>query len=246
MALPLGILMVGLHNPQMASEKTKKLQSYMLVGDGWNILNTLGYLSVVVNLQPPILAVFLKKGDYMKKLLILSSFVALSACVQVMTLKTADEVEESILCTTDDFSDITSCDVPLKRTCSIDGSDSYMHCAGYQAYSTLKLTHKNSKDAQFGISGYIWSSQWTFPERALDSDGKKIAFENTDSIPSCTTQTCRYKEYFVMYLDKNYLNAHKDTGISIKIYGKRGAARVVFPAPYVQGMLAYADKNGIK
>lgn len=246
MILPLGILMVGLHNPQMASEKTKKLQSYILVGDGWNILNTLGYLSVVMNLQPPTLAVFLKKGDYMRKLLIISSLVALSACVQAVTLKTVDEVEEAITCTEDDFSGVTSCDLPLKHTCSIDGSDSYMHCAGYNAYSRLKLTHKNNQDAQFGISGYIWSSQWTFPERALDSDGEKIAFENTDSIPSCTTSTCRYKEYFVMYLDKNYLNAHKDTGISIKIYGKRGTARVVFPAQYVQGMLNYANKNEIK
>lgn len=182
----------------------------------------------------------------MTKHLILSSLLVLSACVQVSTLKTAQEVENSITCTTDDFSDITSCEMPLKSTCSMDGTDSYMNCAGYVVHSRLKLIHKSSQNAQFGISGYIWAPQWTFPQKALDSDGKAIDFENLDSIPRCSGSTCRTQEYFLITLDKDYLNQHKTSGISIKIYGKRGNARVEFPAHYVQGMLNYVQNNNIK
>lgn len=171
--------------------------------------------------------------------------IALSACVQITTLKTAQEVEDSITCTTDDFSGITSCEMPLKSTCN-DGTDSVFNCAGARINSRLRVSHTDNQNARFTITGYIWSPQWTFPKSALDADGKPMNFEATDSIPHCTSSTCRTEEYFVIKLDKDYLNQHKNKGISIKVYGKRGNLRVEFPAHYVQGILNYAENNEIK
>lgn len=181
----------------------------------------------------------------MKKLFMLSSLAALAACVQIETLKTAQDVETSITCAKDEFSGITSCEMPLKSTCN-DGTDVNMNCVGARVHSRLRLNHKDGKNAHFAISGYVWHSQMTYPKSALDSEGRKMDFEETDSVSQCTRYGCRYEEYFVITLDKSYLNQHKNKGLSIKIYGKRGNLRVEFPAHYVQGVLNYAQNNGIK
>lgn len=184
----------------------------------------------------------------MKKLLILSSLLMLSACITTETLKTAQEVENSITCTKDDFSGITNCKMPIKSTCGTDGTDAYMSCNGLVSHSGLALNYDENKKAKLAVSGYIIALKYSYPKSAIDADGQSMKFSNIDSrIELCTSATaCQHREYFDIEIDKDYLIKHKESGISIKIYGTRANARVDLPAQYVQGMLNYIKNNDIK
>ena len=163
------------------------------------------------------------------------------------TFKTPEEVETSITCETDEFSSLTTCKMPNKNTCSDDGSDSEMNCVGNRTYSSLRVDYDKENSAIFSINGYVFDLGWTFLESALDKDGKTILFSKTDStVPYCNQSACQHKEYFSISLDKNYLIKHKDSGISIKIYGKRGTARIELPNIYIKGFLNYIRNNNVK
>lgn len=182
-----------------------------------------------------------------KKLYILTLGILLAGCVaaKLQTLTSADEVEASISCITDEFSGLTTCEIPEKNTCTQTGTDTVMNCAGSRTVTKLKMAHKNGKDAEFAITGYVFSSGWAFSKRALDKDGNQLDFEQFDSdiLGGGTSWT---KEHFVITLPKDYISKHQNDGISIKIYGTRVSSRIEIPAEYTQGMLNYMKSNGIK
>jgi hypothetical protein len=185
----------------------------------------------------------------MKKLLILFAIVALGGC-RAKTFATAQEVEDAFKCETDDFSGLTTCNMQEKLTCSHDGSDwncpSSLGMGGVQTFSNLVIIYKNKNDATFAINGSIFGFDWSFPEYAKDKDGRNLSLNKIDSNVSCSGSVCSHYEYFTIKLDKKYLTKHKNTGISIKIYGKRGNSQVELPAVYVQGLLNFMKNDTTK
>ncbi len=77
-----------------------------------------------------------------KKLYILTLGILLAGCVTMQTLTSADEIEASISCITDDFSGLTTCEIPEKNTCTQTGTDTVMNCAGSRTVTKLKMAPK--------------------------------------------------------------------------------------------------------
>jgi hypothetical protein len=175
----------------------------------------------------------------MKKLFLIFPLL-LAACVSSPTFNSPQDAAATMKCETDDFDGKISCMMSELITCSADGSDSVMSCNGNRTHAYFKKVITNKKEILIAINGYVLNRGWVFPERAVDSDGNELIFKNTDSrTNTCTQYGCLTNEYFTILLDEKYIAEHTNSGISIKIYGQRGSARVDFPAVYVQGFDSY-------
>jgi hypothetical protein len=74
---------------------------------------------------------------------------------------------------------------------------------------------------------------WRFLEQAFDSQGTQLATKvvSQDSDESGVTETV------AIAVPKEYLVAHSQSGLDIKIVGRRGDVLIKLPASYVQGFL---------
>jgi hypothetical protein len=75
---------------------------------------------------------------------------------------------------------------------------------------------------------------------AIDSDGKKLPFNKVDR--EKIAKDLRVEE-FGATLTRSYLVAHRNSGLNIRFYGRRGDLTVVYPAEHVQEFLAIFDKE---
>jgi hypothetical protein len=80
---------------------------------------------------------------------------------------------------------------------------------------------------------------WAFYSEAGDSDGVQLDLVEIDrTVLSAKT----VNETVAVNMDHAYLISHKDTGLDIKISGKRGSVIVTVPSTYISGYLAALEK----
>ena len=97
---------------------------------------------------------------------------------------------------------------------------------------------RHNKKAEPYIIGEFTGSEWYFLNQAIDIDGKKLTFKEMDhEVPG------GIKETFSISLTKDYLKKHREKGIKIKLYGKRGNAIMDIPPAYVEGFYNYLLHN---
>ena len=182
----------------------------------------------------------------MNKLLTILTACGLSACASAHYLKDPVAAQQSISCTTDTFAQASTCDMPSVLT-DINGHDntalSWVMPLTYAYFREVGGEFNNINIHSVSLNGHVDTRDWLFISEARDSNGTKLNIKKIDSDVSCKSG-CTTKEFFVIDLDKTYLYKHAQTGIHIKIYGKRGTALINLPAPYVQGFLNYLNKSG--
>lgn len=184
----------------------------------------------------------------MKKFLLILTTCGLSACASAPYLQDPIAAEQSIKCKTDNYSQITTCDMPSVLT-DINGQDntalSWQGPIAYVYFREVSGQFKNTKVHTISLNGHVDSNDWLFINEARDSAGNKLKIEKIDSDVKCHGG-CTTKEYFTIDINKSYLYRHAQTGIQIKIYGKRGHAIINLPAPYIQGFIQYLNNNNIQ
>lgn len=111
----------------------------------------------------------------------------------------------------------------------------------------LKTVFYTDKDfAVFALNGYTISSDWMKPYQITESNGKDIPFKNVDSkVKSCTAYGCQLHEYISMELNRDFIKQHVNTGLTFKIYTRRGNMLVNIPAAYITGFDNFLKSEGL-
>lgn len=88
---------------------------------------------------------------------------------------------------------------------------------------------------------YLSSDGWLSADQVWDSSGAKLeGFRGSDEkFPMKFGQVT--KEIYYVPLSENYLEAHRDSGITIRLQGPQGTLAATQPANFVQGFLANLD-----
>jgi len=177
----------------------------------------------------------------MKKLFIPMALIGLVGCADTKYYTDPQAAQESITCNTDKFNGQTTCYMPNIMTCK-DGNPpkSSLAGCGVPATSMMLKTVYDDKVAVFGLNGYVAASNWIFPYKVTDDAGKDMKIGNTDSRAGSLT-----KEYLSLELDRKYISDHTQTGIAMKVYGKRNDAIITLPAAYVQGFDSFLKSKGL-
>ena len=155
-------------------------------------------------------------------------------------LATASYAEKQSYCKTDEFKNEKTCYSYKVYTHNPEFSK-YLEKTmdRYLVYSYQFLLDANGTLAL--VVNYS-DSDWAFLEEAVDSDGKELRVQKIDSKVGHNAYVA---ELVGIILSESYLKEHIDTGIKIKIYGKRKNVVVFVPGPYVEGFYNYIQNNNL-
>lgn len=183
----------------------------------------------------------------MKNLISLIPIFALGACVSFEHYTDPVAAQDGIKCDYDSFSDQVSCHMQEIGTCGDNRPATRAFCSFPSSHMYFKTVFTGDKEiAAYGLNGYIRATDWKRPYRVTDNTGKDFDFEHIDSkVESCAQGICRTKEYISIHLDRNYIVRHINTGISMKVYGKRGSTLITIPAAYVVGFNNFLQSEGL-
>lgn len=104
----------------------------------------------------------------------------------------------------------------------------------------LRSTRSDSFRSEDGIVVYVVArmSEWKFLDTTYSIDGKTWKTSVVDrDVRSCSRYGCSLAEHLAVFVDRNYLMAHTETGIDFKITGKRGEETVYIPGKYIAAFL---------
>lgn len=90
------------------------------------------------------------------------------------------------------------------------------------------------------VSGY--EGEWRFYSRAFDSDGKSLPVTVIDrSTGYCDKYGCSKEEHIGLSVTRDYLKAHADSGVRVKLYGKAGEHVANLTGAYVRAFLVVPE-----
>lgn len=108
---------------------------------------------------------------------------------------------------------------------------------------------KNFGSERVGYQMYMrtrYHGAWKFFNAAYDSNGNKLDFVSIDRNVDYNKYSAdvALEEDFGVNLSREYLNAHAAKGVSVKVYGKSGGAKIyTLPPTYVRAFLDTVDRN---
>lgn len=164
----------------------------------------------------------------------------------------ATVAQESATCTTDTFSNQIKCsmkDISTDKTgrnCTSSISIS-SNCPAPRTSMHLYVVHnKSSNRTSIELNGRVNTLDWFYPYKVLDNKGKEFTVTKVDSdIGACSSYSCSTYEYISIGLEKQYINAHIESGITMKLYGKHGEATITLPSEYVKGFKNLLKANNM-
>ena len=106
----------------------------------------------------------------------------------------------------------------------------------------------NAKTPVLGpyIIGSYKGKNWLFLNRAMDSNGKNMAYKEKKHKTKTEYKTVLVVEEFSLgKVDKDYLKSHVENGLDIKLYGDNGSTILRLPSDYIKAFLNYLDHNDL-
>lgn len=170
----------------------------------------------------------------MKNTILLVGLLLITACTT--TPQTPLEVKNSFNCIIDNFAKMTECSTQNISDNSNLGSYVSMRFSKYNN----KLLIRGRFSTSAGV--FVKDEVVTKVEKALDSDGKTLMLENVKESRAtlCMDGRCYMNAPFDIVIDEEWLQKHKENGVSIKVYTSDGDSRIQrIPAFYIQGFLDY-------
>lgn len=149
--------------------------------------------------------------------------VATTSCIATKSTNTADDVFLNTSVAVDGYRKTTWIKGPLFRSSYNITNTIFLRCL---------VQEENVSFYQLYISDK--KQDWRFYNSAYDLKGKKLNFVQIDHEVTSGAMT---KEDFAISLTKDYLTENTQTGLNIKIYGKRGDVVLSLPPHYIQGFL---------
>lgn len=107
----------------------------------------------------------------------------------------------------------------------------------YVGASSWYLAAQPGDPSQIDLCFHLFKFTWELLENAADSAGKRLEVHVIDRQASSNPAGAVVTEDIVLKLDREYLEAHCTTGITIKVWGLRGEETFDVPAYYISGFL---------
>ena len=103
--------------------------------------------------------------------------------------------------------------------------------------------HNNGLNTTYIELKDIYQGEWRFYSSAVDKKGNQINFQSIDSKNTglCVFRICNKLEEAKIFIDIEYLESSKETGIDIKVYGQRGESKIFIPSQYIKSFLNYLN-----
>jgi hypothetical protein len=143
-------------------------------------------------------------------------------------------------CTTTKLGNVTY--DPKAKTTIVTGKETTISpLAGAVRTVFLKAEISPSNTALYLVVLYLSSDGWLSADEVWDSSGAKLeGFRGSDEkFPIKFGQVT--KEIYYIPLSSLYLEAHRNSGISIRLQGPKGTLAATQPATSVEGFLASLD-----
>lgn len=132
---------------------------------------------------------------------------------------------------------VTTRQDPYKAVTIIQGAD----LDNSEATVFLRSTRSEQFPDQDGIVIYVYAKldQWKFLSSANGIDGTRFDTVVLDrDIRFCTRYGCSLAEHVIVHTNRQYLRKHIDSGLDIRLDGKRGNHHIYLPPAYIVAFLA--------
>lgn len=143
-------------------------------------------------------------------------------------------------CTTTKPGDVTY-DAEAKTTIVTGKASTFSPLVGAVRTVFLKAEMSPGNTEVYLVVLYLSADGWLSADQVWDSSGAKLeGFRGSDeSFANKFGQIT--KEIYYIHLTPRYLEAHRESGINIRLQGEKGALAATQPATFVQGFLASLD-----
>lgn len=105
----------------------------------------------------------------------------------------------------------------------------------------LRSTRSDSFPSLDGIVIYVFAklTEWKFLDSGFATDGHQFKTVIVDrDVRYCSRYGCSLAEHLVLHTDRTYLRTKIDTGLDIRLDGKRGKHYIYLPPEYIVAFLA--------
>lgn len=184
----------------------------------------------------------------MKKLALLLGAILLFS-VPAFAKKDAAWVVKKAKATEDKFAKTKSVEFPAVKYYTV-GNDEIVKMTGKSKWGyippitfSIKETEKEDGTKTFVLLSADDRSSWAFYESAKDQDGKEMSFYRPMGDVDSYSSGVKITEFFNIGLPEDYLKAHRETGIAIRVYGKKDNVTFHVPAWYIDGVLKYFEEK---
>lgn len=168
-------------------------------------------------------------------------FIALTAC-QVLRVNPEDTlaVSEDVEVERDAFKDIMTYKGPVVTNRADDGTD-----APEIEDVFLRSQKEHDRPMRFFlvVSDY-YDGDWRGFDQAYDIERHKFHALSVRHKVNCKL-VCGYEEVLEIELERDYLEKHLESGVTMRLYGPAGQSSSAFaiPGPYIRGFLkgAYVE-----
>lgn len=168
-------------------------------------------------------------------IVLLALLTSLSGCAKSINWQDPQEISRHIAVGHDAFKNLDTFDGP--------------NCAGAPNEDIVLLRAWRIADKPTAFQLYVSDEYtyeimrsgvgWRFYSLAHDSDGNQLpTVQISRNVNWCGRYVCAYREDIAVTLTREYLEAKRDRGISIKVSGKGGEQIVAVPPAYIQAFLS--------
>jgi hypothetical protein len=137
----------------------------------------------------------------------------------------------------DDFKKLVTVVSPTVRGV-MDGGQYDVFLRGWK---DLKSRTRTTSDGFQIYVATVHGGRWHRYSSAWDSGGSQLETRSLGNDVDCSRYGCSYSEDIGIDVTRAYLEAHRGSGLSLKVSGSGGEAVVRVPAGYVAGFLARFD-----
>ena len=166
----------------------------------------------------------------------IGSFMFLAGCAgPQINWSDQNQIESYVTSTRDDFEKMIEFHGPYFEGCKGSPNEDFFSSKLFiRAYK-----YDKTKSTNYQI--YIldkYTGEWHHYDRAYDSDGTEMDFTSiSKEVGACGNGLCFLTEHVGLNVTKEYLIAHQDTGIQVKISGNNGKRVCSLPGIYVKAFL---------
>ncbi len=88
-----------------------------------------------------------------------------------------------------------------------------------------------------------YQDEWRIYSRAIDKEGNQMNFQKIDIQNGlCVMSSCNRIEESRIFINLEYLENTKESGIDIQVYGQRGGTKVILSSDYIISFLSYLNQ----
>jgi len=174
------------------------------------------------------------------------TIITLTGCISISTERfdafseDPNSIAAKIIVERDDFRKLTTFTGPTCMECLRESTiPGWLRSQTYLFLTASKSDSVNLMFYAIVIHIIYWDDDWRFYDSAYDKDGEKLRVkEISRKVIGCSSINCTFRENLCLLISRKYLEDHKASGITFKLYGSGDEATFFVPPAYVQTFLS--------